>query len=174
MTVNLKCQIRYTGDKDNLEVTIGWRELDVICDAIKEYQEKYQEFDEATQNTSVGLSQKMDSFIPNYAATTPKRKFRMPVCQFLIDFPLFKAEFCFGKSHHTIRLLQNLLEPLFTMHFDNTSSVKTFQVSSKGMPLSAASQAPPGNGLPKEKPTLHEHTNALRGRRSVRPPSPTS
>jgi hypothetical protein len=77
----------------------------------------------------------------------------MPVCQFLIDFPLFKAEFCFEKSHNTIRLPQNLLELLFTMHFDNASPVRTFQVFAQGMPLSAAIQAPPGNGAPTEKLT---------------------
>ena len=43
--------ISYTGYKKNLEVTIGWRELEVVLDAIKEYEEKWKEFDETTQNT---------------------------------------------------------------------------------------------------------------------------
>jgi hypothetical protein len=54
---------------------------------------------------------------------------------------------------------QNLLKSLFTMHFDNTSPVRTFQVSFQGMPLSAAIQAPPGNGASMEKPTQCAHAN---------------
>lgn len=54
-TKNLKCQIRYTGDKDNLEVTIGWRELDVVCDAIKNYQNKCGSFDDLTAQTFKSL-----------------------------------------------------------------------------------------------------------------------
>jgi len=45
------------------------------------------------------------------------------------------------------------------MHFDNTSPVRTFQVSFQGMPLSAAIQAPPGNGASMEKPTQCAHAN---------------
>ena len=43
--------ISYTGYKKNLEVTICWRELEVVLDSIKEYEEKWKEFDETTQNT---------------------------------------------------------------------------------------------------------------------------
>ena len=64
--------------------------------------------------------------------------------------------------------------PVVYERFDNTSPLRTFQFSTQGMPLSAASQAQPGNGVPKEKPTPHAHSNTWRGRRSVHPPLPTS
>ena len=95
----------------------------------------------------------------NYAATAPKIRLRKPVCPFSMNVPMFKAELCSGKSQNTIRPPQNLLEPIFPMHFDNTSLVRTFQVSSQGMPLSGAIQTPPGNGAPTEKLTPHAHTN---------------
>jgi hypothetical protein len=81
---------------------------------------------------------------------------------------LFKTEICSWKSQNTIKTPQNLLEHLFTI------PVRTFQVSFQGMPLGAAIQARPGNGAPTERPTQHAHTSALRGKRSERPPSPTS
>lgn len=44
-------KMSYTGFQDSLEVTIGWRELEVIVDAINEYIKKWKEFDPATQET---------------------------------------------------------------------------------------------------------------------------
>ena len=37
----------------------------------------------------------------------------MPISQFLINFILFKVEFCFGKAQNTIIPLQSLLESFF-------------------------------------------------------------
>lgn len=93
----------------------------------------------------------------NYAAAVPKGSFHKRVCEFLTNFPLFKTEICSWESQNTIRPRQNLLEHLFTMHFDNTSPVRTFQVSFHGMPLIAVIQAPRGNGAPTQRPTLHAH-----------------
>lgn len=45
----------YTGFQDNLEVILGWRDLDVVCDAIKEYKEKWKSFDKTTENTFTTL-----------------------------------------------------------------------------------------------------------------------
>jgi hypothetical protein len=39
----------------------------------------------------------------------------------LINFLLFKVEFCFGKVQNTIIPLQNLLESNFLVRFENTS-----------------------------------------------------
>lgn len=41
----------YSGHKDTLEVILRWRDLEVIVDAVKEYEEKYNKFDEITQET---------------------------------------------------------------------------------------------------------------------------
>jgi hypothetical protein len=87
----------------------------------------------------------------------------MPVCQFLIDFPLFKVEICFGKSQKTIRPLQNQLESLFTMHFDSTSPARSLQAISQCMPPQCFQPSTARNGEPMEKRSPHEHTNALRG-----------
>jgi len=51
--------------------------------------------------------------IPNYAAITPNREFRVLVCNFLLNFLLLKVEVCFGKVQNTIIPLQNLLESFF-------------------------------------------------------------
>lgn len=65
--------------------------------------------------------------ILNYAATSPRWRFHMPVCRFLIDFPLIKKEIWSEKTQNTIRPPQKLLELLFTVFFDNTSPVRAFQ-----------------------------------------------
>jgi hypothetical protein len=48
----------------------------------------------------------------------------MPVCQFLINFLLFKIEICFGKAQNTIRPFQYLLESNFFVRFENTSLIR--------------------------------------------------
>gem|GEM_PF-3687345 len=51
----------------------------------------------------------------------------MPVCRFLIDFPLIKKEIWSEKTQNTIRPPQKLLELLFTVFFNNASPVRAFQ-----------------------------------------------
>jgi hypothetical protein len=89
-------------------------------------------------------------------------------------FSLVESEICFCKSQNNIMPPQNLLEPFFTLHFDNTIPVRTFQFSFQGMPISAAIQARTGSGAPTEKRMPHAHADSWRARRSQRPPSPIS
>lgn len=98
----------------------------------------------------------------------------MPVCRFLIDFPLIKTEIWSEKTQNTIRPPQKLLELLFTVFFCNTSPVRAFQTVSQGMHVITVSQEPPDNGAPKERLTQYAHTNIWSGRQSWLPPSPAS
>jgi len=59
----------------------------------------------------------INSFKSELCGTFSKKLFRMPVCQFLINFLLLKVELCFGKAQNTIRPFQNLLEPPFFRAF---------------------------------------------------------
>jgi hypothetical protein len=65
----------------------------------------------------------------------------MPFYQFLIDFTRFKTEIGSGKSQTTNGSLQNLLERLFPVYFETTSSVRYFQGFSPACRLSGANQA---------------------------------
>jgi len=59
--------------------------------------------------------------------TFPKNLFRMTICQLLINFLLFKVEFCFEKAQNIIRPIQNLLGSLFSVHFENTFPARSLQ-----------------------------------------------
>jgi hypothetical protein len=98
----------------------------------------------------------------------------MPIFQFLINFLLFKLEFCFDKAQNIIMPLQSLLESLFPCILEISLIPDLCKPFFKARHLNAASQEQPDNGAPTEKMTPHEHANALHDRRSEHPPSPIS
>jgi hypothetical protein len=66
---------------------------------------------------------------PDYAATAPNKLSRMPVIQFSMDFPLFKAGNRTGTAQNAFDTDLSPAGTPFHVFFDNTSPARTFHTN---------------------------------------------
>ncbi len=68
---------------------------------------------------------------PDYTAADPNKLFRVPVYQFSMNFPLFKAGNRTGIAQSAFGTAPNPVCPPFFVFFDNTYPVRTLQTLSQ-------------------------------------------